>query len=347
MSYIVASMMKMKSANLIGIGNHNQRRFANHSNAEIDTERSHLNYDLVNRDKPINYKTDIENYINENKSSSKAVRKDAVLVNEWLITSDKAFFENMKNHEKEKFFQAAVDYFAEKFGRENIRYAQVHMDETTPHMHMGKVPIDKEKKSSTKRLFNREALIKIQDELPVYLNTRGFALERGERDSKRGHLSVDEFKEYADAKKEFEKEIQDLQATKQKLEDTIKKQTPKLTYTKKLNELLKALEGDLKPTLLGNRVSLPKDTYKTLIEALKSNLKREEGFMKELSALRENIKAWEKKYTDLLEREKEKNMPSFTLKEIQNKNQQMKKEQIKLREKETENDLKNAPKKSL
>nr|WP_274606289.1 plasmid recombination protein [Lactobacillus delbrueckii] len=41
-----------------------------------------------------NFKTDIESYINENKASKRAVRKDAVLVNEWIITSDKDFLSN-------------------------------------------------------------------------------------------------------------------------------------------------------------------------------------------------------------------------------------------------------------
>ena len=37
---------------------------------------------------------DIEQFINDNKSSSRAVRKDAVLINEWIITSDNPFFKD-------------------------------------------------------------------------------------------------------------------------------------------------------------------------------------------------------------------------------------------------------------
>src|SRR5699024_10450931 len=151
MSKIVARMQKMKSGNLNGIGNHNQRKTENHSNSDIEIERSHLNYDLVNRKE--NYKTDIENYIIENKSTSRAVRKDAVLINEWIVTSDQNFFENLTDDETRDFFETAKNYFAENFGDENIRYAQVHFDETTPHMHLGIVPFDKENKLSAKRVF--------------------------------------------------------------------------------------------------------------------------------------------------------------------------------------------------
>lgn len=73
MSMIVARMQKMKAENLVGIGNHNQRKTKNHSNPDIDTSLSKLNYDLVDRTQ--NYKTDIENFINENKSTTRAKKK--------------------------------------------------------------------------------------------------------------------------------------------------------------------------------------------------------------------------------------------------------------------------------
>ncbi|EGQ1477201.1 plasmid recombination protein, partial [Staphylococcus aureus] len=183
MSMIVARMQKMKAENLVGIGNHNQRKTKNHSNPDIDTSLSKLNYDLVDRTQ--NYKTDIENFINENKTTTRAVRKDAVLVNEWIISSDKDFFDNLTESEIENFFERSKDYFAEKFGEKNIRYATVHLDESTPHMHMGIVPFDKDNKLSAKRVFNRQALRDVQEELPKYLQDFQFEIERGQKGSER------------------------------------------------------------------------------------------------------------------------------------------------------------------
>ena len=205
MSMIVARMQKMKAENLTGIGNHNQRKTENHSNKEIDIDRSHLNYDLV--DHTENYKRDIEKFINENKSSSRAIRKDAVLVNEWIISSDRKFFDNLNEGEAENFFERVKDYFAENFGEDNIRYATVHLDETTPHMHMGIVPFDKDNKLSAKRVFNRIALQDIQEELPKYLQESGFKIERGQRGSERKNLTVPEFKEMKNEQKDIEREI--------------------------------------------------------------------------------------------------------------------------------------------
>ena len=205
MSFVVARMQKVKSGNLVGVGNHNQRNTDNHSNKDIDVERSHLNYDLVNRTE--NYKRDIEQFINDNKSSSRAVRKDAVLINEWIITSDNQFFKDKDSKEIKDYFEVAKSYFSEKFGDENIRYAQVHLDETTPHMHLGIVPFNDEHKLSAKTVFNRQALQAVQDELPKYLNERGFELERGEKGSERKNLTVPEYKKAKDELKELENKI--------------------------------------------------------------------------------------------------------------------------------------------
>ena len=216
---IVARMEKMKSGNLIGIGNHNQRKTKNHSNKDIDKTRSHLNYDLLNRTE--NYKTDIENFINENKSTTRAVRKDAVLINEWIITSDQDFFKDLSKDEREKFFISSKDYFAEKFGDENIRYAKVHLDETTPHMHLGIVPFDKENRLSAKRVFNRQTLRDVQEELPNYLQGLGFEIERGRKGSERKNLTVTEFKEMKLEEEKLKEEQRKLKLENQKIKEEV------------------------------------------------------------------------------------------------------------------------------
>lgn len=88
-------MEKYKSSQLSGIYNHNERVFKNHSNKDIDPSRSHLNYELTNRDRTQTYHKQIKEHINENRISSRGIRKDAVLCNEWVITSDKTFFESL------------------------------------------------------------------------------------------------------------------------------------------------------------------------------------------------------------------------------------------------------------
>ena len=247
MSYVVARMQKLKADNLVGLGNHDQRKTTNHSNEDIDVSRSHLNYDLV-AGRTDNFKTDIEAYINENKASKRAVRKDAVLVNEWVLTSDKSFFDKLSDDETKRYFETVKEYFADNFGDENIRYAVVHMDEKTPHMHMGIVPFDDDKKLSAKRIFNREALQHIQEELPQYLKENGFDVQRGNKNKERKNLSVPEYKAMREELKKIETEKQETQA---KLADT-KKQLDEIKPrdTKKIAS---------KPTLMNkNKVTVDK-----------------------------------------------------------------------------------------
>ena len=63
----------------------------------------------------------------------------------------------MSEQETRKFFQDTLEYFSEKFGTQNMAYAQVHLDETTPHMLLGVVPMT-EGKLSGKTVFNRQTL---------------------------------------------------------------------------------------------------------------------------------------------------------------------------------------------
>ena len=255
MSYCVARMEKMKSDNLVGIGNHNQRRFSNHSNKDIDVSKSHLNYDIL--DKVKSYKSDIEGYINANKSSKRAVRKDAVLVCEWIITSDSDFFESMSPADTREYFQTAIDFFAERYGSKNLMYAQVHLDERTPHMHLGIVPFDKDNKLTAKTMFDREALQDIQNELPLYMNERGFKVERGRAGSEAKHLTVQEYK---DVQKEIKKQSEVLDGVKKELESV-----KNVTRTK---DFLDELDSKSKKTLLGNDVKISQEDYQELKEKL-------------------------------------------------------------------------------
>ncbi|RXF40216.1 plasmid recombination protein, partial [Enterococcus faecalis] len=226
MSMIVARMQKMKTGNLGGIQKHNQREFVNHSNKDIDVERSEANYDLANEE-PVNYQNHVSEIIDSQRESTRAIRKDAVLVNEWIITSDQEFFKDLSESDTRLFFQESFNFYADIFGKQNMAYAVVHMDETTPHMHLGVVPMINGKLSS-KSVFNRKTLLEIQEELPKYLKEKGFDIERGMERSERKNLSVSTYKSVVNqAKKEAEKEVAEIKrqqkTEKQQLNQEFKK----------------------------------------------------------------------------------------------------------------------------
>lgn len=197
---LVAQMKKTKANNLAGGSKHNYREFKYNSNPEINNRDSYRNYDLIMRS-DTDIKSDVMDYINETKSTNRKVRSDAVVVNEWIISSSNDFFDDLGLYRDRTFFEKSKEYFCEKFGKENVRYAVVHMDETTPHMHLGVVPFDEDKKLSAKRVFGKKTLLEIQEELPAYLQKHGFDIERGDKGSERKHLSTADFKEWKDQQK--------------------------------------------------------------------------------------------------------------------------------------------------
>lgn len=302
-------MTKYKSGNLGGAYRHNERIFKQHSNKDIDIERSHLNYELTDRDRSLSYEKQIKNYIDENKISKRAIRKDAVLCDEWIITSDKDFFTKLTPEETKQFFETSKNYFAENYGLENIAYASVHLDENTPHMHMGIVPM-RQGKLSSKAIFNREELKKIQDELPKYLSQYGFHLQRGEPDSTKKHLSTQEYKEKQEVLQKVEKQIDEkfdkVMEFNSKLNQMKKGLTNKIDDIKIVDEEIKNKLEELKIineekneilSNLDHELSEKQDTLSHIekeIDSMNQDIKVKQGAINELTKqLREYLQKYQ------------------------------------------------------
>lgn len=276
MSYIVARMEKMKVGNLGGAYRHNERIFKNHSNKDIDTSRSHLNYELTDRDRSVSYEKQIKNYVNETKISKRAIRKDAVLCDEWVITSDKKFFERLDQEQTRAFFETAKNYFAERYGLENIAYASVHLDESTPHMHMGVVPM-KDGKLSSKAMFDREELKSIQDKLPKYMNEHGFEVERGELNSEKKHKTVAEFKQDM-AVKELDEKLVSEYGAPEYINETTGEYYDLIEYHNFLEFPSEEQEGQIaRETTYAEKMDWVKQHYQQALNKLESSQKLSEA----------------------------------------------------------------------
>lgn len=192
LSYAVVRMAKMKSHDLKGIQFHNQRERESRTNPDIDKEKTKDNYDLINTEN-IDYNERVKEIIESQKTGTRKTRKDAVLVNELIVTSDRDFFDRLTPGEEAQFFAKSAEFFSERYGTQNIAYATVHKDEHTPHMHVGVVPM-RDGKLQGKNVFNRQELLWLQDEFPKHMQKKGFDVERGERGSEREHLTTAAFK---------------------------------------------------------------------------------------------------------------------------------------------------------
>ena len=161
----------------------------NPDNPQIDLARTHSNYHTVYP------KSGYMDYINERISTlplERKVRNDAVLMCSFVIGSDSNFFIGLTPYERQQFFEEATEYFAERYGRENIISAVVHNDETTPHLHLNLIPIVGNKLSA-KQLFTRASLRELQTDFHEKFGKR-WGLERGKPGSQAKHIDTAEFK---------------------------------------------------------------------------------------------------------------------------------------------------------
>ncbi len=182
---------KRKAVNIRGMQMHNERESLNHSNEDIDSSKSHLNYQLV---KCENYKEKINKELDERYHAKRSIRKDAVVCCEVLFTSDKKFFENLTEEKERLYFEKSLEFLKEKVGERNVISATIHKDETTPHMHCVFTPLDSDGNLKYKSFINgRNDLIKFQDEYHEKISEFFPELKRGKKTSKK-HLAVEEFK---------------------------------------------------------------------------------------------------------------------------------------------------------
>ena len=159
------------------------------SNPQIDCRRTGGNYHIVKRQR--SYTQFINDKIAALDLPTK-VRKDAVLMCSFVVGSGGAFFKNLSLQEQEKFFAECTRFFAERYGEGNIISAIVHMDETTPHLHLNLLPIANGRLCA-KKLFDRKALTALQTDLYKEVGAK-WNLQRGKEGSRAKHLDTAEFK---------------------------------------------------------------------------------------------------------------------------------------------------------
>ena len=281
MSYGIVRVQKMTSGSVKGIEIHDRReKDKSHTNPDIDFSRSEQNYDLCPKQNENFYQAVKERI--DSLHLKKAVRKDAVVMAQVLVTSDGFFFEEMKSeawaaashsvyastmpftpsmiraeYEKngdpiKEFFQDAYDFLVERYGEENVISATVHLDEATPHMHFNFVPVTKDGRLCAKDVLKREALIDQQDKFHEQVGQK-YGLLRGEgKDSgkDRKHRETAEYKritsEIAKAENELAEALVSVAEAKQELETLEGQKTALTADIEALSDNKTVLEDDIR-----------------------------------------------------------------------------------------------------
>ena len=201
MSYAIIRNTKYKRENLKGIYRHNERRNKNYSNKNINPELSHLNYSL--KDCKHSYEKEFD-LIKEKYNLKGQIKTVSNIACEYIITSDKEYFNSIGIDETKRYFETAYKFVCEykNLGEQYILSAKVHIDEETPHMHLVFIPVihtkDKKGNSIDKIACSefwkaKDSYRQLQDSFYNYMVANNFELERG-NPSERIHLSVEDYK---------------------------------------------------------------------------------------------------------------------------------------------------------
>lgn len=116
----------------------------------VHPERTHLNYQLG----PEDPRSTLEKRLSEVKLQKRA---DVKVFCSWVVTLPKDG--SVKPDEQRAFFESAYRHLCNEYGEKNVVCASVHMDETTPHLHFGFIPVVPDKKHPGREKVSAKELI--------------------------------------------------------------------------------------------------------------------------------------------------------------------------------------------
>ena len=225
MSYAIIRNTKYKRENLKGIFRHNERKNKKYSNNNIDKEKSYLNYSL--KEPQYSYEKEFDR-IREKYNLKGQIKTVSNIACEYIITSDKEFFESIGEEETKRYFETAYKFVSEykDLGEQYILSAKVHMDEQSPHMHLIFLPIvhtkdkkgnDIDKLACSEFWKAKDSYRQLQNDFYDYMISNNFELERGlpKEETGREHIDLKKYKELTN----FEKTKETLKNIKLELPD--------------------------------------------------------------------------------------------------------------------------------
>ena len=164
---------KFKASDIGGLDKELKER---KGSGKYDSTRTPYNIELINYDGPT-LASSTYDYLYSNNINYNSNKKSTKVLNGLIITSGQEFFEHYgmefkdtgevyktgdnagqpirhvvidENHklstEIKRFFDESLNFISDFVGKENIRYAAIHLDESTPHMHIYFTPVVNEVK---------------------------------------------------------------------------------------------------------------------------------------------------------------------------------------------------------
>ena len=189
MNYAIIRNTKYTKKQLNLVYRHNERKNTNYTNKDIDRNKSKVNYSIKKCNTP--YEKRLKEIIKEKDLKGK-IKNISNVACEYIITASPDFFEELSQEEIKRYFETAYKFVCgfKNLGEEYILSAKVHLDESTPHMHLIYLPVvhtidkksgkDIEKLCCTDFWKGKNSYKVLQDNFYKYVTRAGFELERGD-----------------------------------------------------------------------------------------------------------------------------------------------------------------------
>lgn len=220
MSYAIIRNEKYTLNQLNVIYRHNERKNTNYSNKDINKNNGKNNYSIKH------CSTTYEKAFREIKDKYNLKGKIKNISNvacEYIITASPDFFERLSEREIKRYFESVYKFVCgfKNLGEQYIISAKVHLDESTPHLHLVYLPvvhtIDKKSGKEIDKICcsdfwkGKNSYKYLQDNFYNYITKFGFDLERGDtRDNK--HIKIEDLKKVTNYEmQKYEKEMINLE----------------------------------------------------------------------------------------------------------------------------------------
>lgn len=246
-SFSFDASLKLRGCDLKGFLNHFMReddkeKQRRHSNENIKSDLSKQNMTLVynaetGKMQPATDSKQIVDAINRRladaidiktntyKTTGKKVRSDAIQCRGLIFQIDPEFYKANKDNSEVilKSFNDMLQLAKKRYSAKNIISASVHLDETSPHMHVLFVPVTNDNRLSQKDFIDKKKLQVAHKEMREELRSKGYDIDlerRTPQNAKR--LSEKDYKALKDSAKrirELDNIENNLKERKKQLDD--------------------------------------------------------------------------------------------------------------------------------
>lgn len=134
MEVIMANLQKYTKTQLGHLLKHierakdNQGNYIKFSNQSIDLDKTAQNYELHQRGDNLSNYDFVVGFAEKNNALK---RKDLNFLCSWVVTLPDSL-KNAPDEEQRKFFEESYKFIGDRYGKQNVAFATVHQDETTP-----------------------------------------------------------------------------------------------------------------------------------------------------------------------------------------------------------------------